>query len=137
LPRTPTPTPPGRARGIKRHREKARRRRGRVVGRRKAEKRLAVTETAGAGVFSQPPNGMISAASVRVLRFCSTVVTLPPSVPSLEVLTLCNANDSPDVTGIALMTEVTGGVMYVVDLATNRSDVYSGAQVRGYASHRD
>ncbi|GIM95807.1 hypothetical protein Ato02nite_076000 [Paractinoplanes toevensis] len=37
---------------------------------------------------------------------------------------MCNANDSPDVTGIALMTEVTGGVMYVVDLATNRSDLY-------------
>ncbi|GIE95729.1 hypothetical protein Ari01nite_31940 [Paractinoplanes rishiriensis] len=43
---------------------------------------------------------------------------------------MCNANDSPDVTGIELMTEVTGGVMYVVDLATNRSDVYRGRRSR-------
>src|SRR5688500_6760022 len=67
---------------------------------------------------------MISAASVRVVRSFSTVFTVPPPVPSQEVLTLCNANDSPDVTGIVLIPRASDGVMYVVDLATNRSDVY-------------
>ena len=39
------------------------------------------------------------------------------------VFTLCNSDDSPGVTPWT-MTELTRGVMYVVDLATNRSDVY-------------
>jgi hypothetical protein len=40
------------------------------------------------------------------------------------VFTVCNANGSHGVTGVA-MTGITTGVMYVVDLATNRSDVYA------------
>src|ERR1700759_4802862 len=86
------------------------------------------------GVVSHPPNGMIVAASVCVVRLCSTVVTLPPCSVQ-QVLTLCNANDSPDVTGIALLAEVTDGVMYVVDLATNRSDVYAARWSRRTLRH--
>ncbi len=40
------------------------------------------------------------------------------------VFTVCNANGSHGVTGVA-MTGITTGVMYVVDLATNRSDIYA------------
>ncbi|BCJ44676.1 hypothetical protein GCM10010168_14890 [Actinoplanes ianthinogenes] len=56
------------------------------------------------------------------MRAGSTAVTSPPS-DRFHVLTESNAKGLPDVTVEMVTTEVTGSVMCVVDLATNRSVV--------------